>query len=147
MPFKRGGFASLRASRPVVLKYIWSSLSPAWDVIPFLPIAIMQMSLFYMRCDVIELPPFIPNDYLFEQHANKGDDKWEIYAWAVREAMSEASGLEKNDMPFREKIKYEIELGFKKEEKYNNKKQLTLEKPEKEPLLRTKDNEAINNEL
>lgn len=41
MPFKRGGFASLRASRPVVLKYIWSSLSPAWDIIPFLPIAIL----------------------------------------------------------------------------------------------------------
>lgn len=91
-----------------------------------------------MRCDVIELPPFIPNDYLFEQHSNKGDDKWEIYAWAVREAMSQASGLEKNDMPFREKIKYEIELGFKKEQKYSK----TIEnKAERQPLL-LKDNEA-----
>jgi hypothetical protein len=101
-----------------------------------------------MRCDVIELPPFIPNDYLFEQHSNKGDDKWEIYAWAVREAMSEASGLAKNDMPFREKIKYEVELGFKKGEKYlSNKKQQSLDKPEKEPLLKDKDNEAFRNEL
>lgn len=96
------------------------------------------MSLFYVRCDVIELPPFIPNDYLFEQHSNKGDDKWEIYAWAVREAMSQASELPKNDMPFREKIKYEIELGFKKSEKYS--KTIEVGKPEKEPLL--KDNEA-----
>jgi hypothetical protein len=115
MQFKRGAFASLRASRPVVLKYIWSNLSPAWDVIPFLPLAIMMFSLFYTRCDVLELPPFIPNDYLFEQHANKGNDRWEIYAWAVREAMSDASGLEKNEQPFRDKMNYEVILGYKKD--------------------------------
>lgn len=115
MQFKRGAFASLKATRPVVLKYIWSSLSPAWDVIPFLPLAIMQFSLFYVRCDVIELPVFVPNDYLFEQHSNKGDDRWEIYAWAVREAMAAASGLEQSEQPFRDKMHYEVVLGFKKD--------------------------------
>lgn len=34
------------------------------------------------------LPPFIPNDYLFETHKDKGREKWEIYAWAVREVMA-----------------------------------------------------------
>jgi len=34
------------------------------------------------------LPPFIPNDYLFETHRDKGEEKWQIYAWAVRDAMS-----------------------------------------------------------
>lgn len=65
MSFKRGAFASLRAIKPVVLKYNPGTLSPAWDVIPFLPLAIMQFSLFYFRCDVYNLPVFKPNDYLF----------------------------------------------------------------------------------
>lgn len=84
-------------------------------MIPFLPLAIMQFSLFYVRCDVIELPVFVPNDYLFEQHSNKGDDRWEIYAWAVREAMAAASGLEQSEQPFRDKMHYEVVLGFKKD--------------------------------
>ena len=127
MQFKRGAFASLRPVKPIVLKYIWSSLSPAWDVIPFWPLAIMMFSLFYVRCDVIELPAFVPNDYLFENHANKGNDKWEIYAWAVREAMSMASELELNEQHLRDKLHYEALLGYKKEHKKG--------KPEQEPLL------------
>ena len=43
------------------------------------------------------MPPFIPNDYLYETHADKGEEKWQIYAWAVREAMSEVGPLIKNN--------------------------------------------------
>lgn len=129
MAFKRGAFASERAMKPVVLKYIWSTLSPAWEVIPFMALAIMQFSLFYVKCEVVELPIFIPNDYLFENHANKGRERWEIIAWAVREAMSSASGLPKNEQPFRDKMNYEVILGYKKDRK--NKE----DKPEQEPLL------------
>ena len=43
------------------------------------------------------MPPFIPNDYLFEKHKDKGEEKWEIYAWAMREAMCEAGGLSRDD--------------------------------------------------
>jgi len=138
MHFKRGAFASNRASKPVVLKYIWSTLSPAWEVIPFMPLAIMQFSLFYVKCEVIELPIFIPNDYLFETHANKGTERWEIYAWAVREAMSTASGLPKNELPFKEKMAYEVVLGYKKERKNN------YNKSEQEPLLKEMKEQSYN---
>lgn len=145
MQFKRGAFASLRAVKPVVLKYIWSNLSPAWDVIPFMPLAILQFSLFYVRCDVIELPTFVPNDYLYENHANKGSDKWEIYSWAVREAMASASDLRKSEQPFRDKMHYEVVLGFKKDRSNNVKggddnlkKGLRDIRPENEPLLNYK---------
>lgn len=94
MQFKRGAFASLRAIKPVVMKYSYGTVSCAWDIIPFLPLMIMEFCLFDFKCEVIELPTFIPNDYLFEQHSNKGSDKWEVYAWAVREVMSAASGIE-----------------------------------------------------
>ena len=31
---------------------------------------------------------FKPNDYLLEKHADKGEEDWEIFAWAVRDAMA-----------------------------------------------------------
>ena len=40
-----------------------------------------------MTCEVIELPDFYPTEYLYKTHFNKGQEKWEIFAWAVREIM------------------------------------------------------------
>jgi hypothetical protein len=63
--------------------------SPAWDVLPFLPLCFMQLSLFYCATvTVTELPPFQPNEWLFTHHADKGKEKWEIFAWATREVMA-----------------------------------------------------------
>jgi hypothetical protein len=87
------------------------------------------MSLFDFKCEVIELPTFTPNSYLWEHHQNKGKEKWEIYAWAIREVMTTAGDLEKIDTPFRDKLEYEANLGFRKAIK--NRKQ----QEEKEPLL------------
>ena len=42
--------------------------------------------------ELVEMPPFQPNEYLFKTHADKGKSKWEIFAWAVRDAMSTAGG-------------------------------------------------------
>jgi hypothetical protein len=55
---------------------------------PFLPLVIMTMSYGWFTCTVKVLPPFTPNEYLFETHKDKGKERWEIYAWAVREVMS-----------------------------------------------------------
>jgi len=41
-------------------------------------------------------------------------DKWEIYAWAVREVMSKASGLPLSEQQQREKLEYEEKLGYYK---------------------------------
>ena len=73
------------------------------------------------------MPAFVPNEYLFERHADKGNDRWEIYAWAVRDIMSTAGQLEKSEQPYRDKLHYESILGFRKEKEEG--------KPEKEPLL------------
>jgi hypothetical protein len=69
----------------------------------------------------------VPNDYLFETHANKGKDKWEIYAWAIREVMTTAGDIEKDDSQYREKLQYESLLGFRKPPK--------VTASEKEPLI------------
>ena len=49
-------------------------------------------SLSMHRITVHEMPEFTPNDYLLTKHADKGKSDWEIYAWAVRDAMAKASG-------------------------------------------------------
>lgn len=70
-------------------------MSPAYDVCPFLPLILMQLSFFYnTHVNLIELPAFQPNDYLFTKHADKGTEKWEIFAWAVREVMADAAGMQ-----------------------------------------------------
>lgn len=43
-----------------------------------------------MNCKIIELPDFEPNEYLYENFKDKGNEKWEIYAWAVRDIMCKA---------------------------------------------------------
>lgn len=49
-------------------------------------------------CEVVCLPDVVPTEYLFEKHADKGKERWEIYAWAVREIMIEAGGYKRCDM-------------------------------------------------
>jgi hypothetical protein len=96
--FKRGPFESLKTVRPVVLQYSYGHLSPAYDVIHFLSIVVFMMcNIGFYWCNLKYLPPFKPNEYLFETHKDKGQTKWEIYAWAVRELMAEHGELTKSD--------------------------------------------------
>jgi hypothetical protein len=43
---------------------------------------------------------------LFNTHTDKGTEKWEIYAWAVRDLIAKVGGFGKHDMQYREKIQY-----------------------------------------
>ena len=108
MPFKRGAFAGLNTVTPVVITYNsrdW--LKVQWDVINFIELIILTFSSPQISdCFVDELPPFVPNDYLFEHHKDKGESKWEIYAWAVRDVMSKVSGKPKIEVDPRDKIIY-----------------------------------------
>lgn len=88
----------MRPVLPVVLNYKYNDVSPSIDQNFLLPLMMLYFSSFYITdVEVIELPPFMPNDYLFETHKDKGSEKWEIYSWAVRDALSKASGKPKCD--------------------------------------------------
>jgi hypothetical protein len=39
-------------------------------------------------------------------------ERWEIYAWAIRDILSKASGLPKLDVQYRDVLRYEDELGW-----------------------------------
>ena len=56
----------------MILRYSYGTFSPSYDVAPFFPLFIMTLSLnFDAKCELIELPLFVPNNYLFENHADK----------------------------------------------------------------------------
>ena len=54
-----------------------------------LPIIFLNFSwLGIQRIQMKVLPDFEPNEYLFETHADKGKERWQIFAWAVRDIMA-----------------------------------------------------------
>ena len=105
--FKRGAFHGLKPVRPMFLKYKWNFFSPAYDIIEFFPQVILQLSWFFYRCNVTIMPDFHPNEYLYRKHADKGEEHWEIYAWAVRDAMMKCGEFEPIDIPLKMKFRYE----------------------------------------
>jgi hypothetical protein len=64
------------------------------------------------------MPPFVPNEYLFKHHGKEGMEKWEVYAEAIRDIISEVEGVPKYDASYMEKIRYEILLGYKRDMEY-----------------------------
>jgi len=94
LTFKKGAFAGLNTVQPVVMKYNWKGFSPTWEGMPFICHgALMLMHLGYYTCEVHVLPDFKPNDHLFENHSDKGEEQWEVYAWAVRDVMAKFGGF------------------------------------------------------
>mmetsp|Transcript_17777 Transcript_17777/g.30111 ORF Transcript_17777/g.30111 Transcript_17777/m.30111 type:complete len:406 (+) Transcript_17777:160-1377(+) len=105
--FKKGAFFAEKAVKPVYMKYSYNTVNPAFDTIQFLPLLILHMSWACFGCDVYIMSDFQPNEYLFETHADKGTERWEVYAWAVRDLMAKSGKFENCDQPLRQKFQYE----------------------------------------
>ena len=76
---------------------------------------ILQCSWFCAQVEVIELPLFEANEFLYSTHADKGIERWEIQAWALRQIMLEAGNLQACDMDFYDKKQYERFMQMKKD--------------------------------
>lgn len=77
--FRRGAFMSGLPVRPcavTIKKY--GTVSPTYDVLKFADILCFIFSSFTFYRPVLHvLPPFIPNDYLYENHKDKeGEEPW-----------------------------------------------------------------------
>ena len=71
MQFKRGAFASMLPVKPLALKYTYNTFAPTYDCVAFLVFLVMVGSSGGFHCEVIELPAFVPNEYLLKTHADK----------------------------------------------------------------------------
>ena len=76
--------------RPVYLKYGHSYFSAAYDVLEMFNLILLTLCSVNnnLTCEVGVLPDFQPNEYLFTTFADKGPERWQIYAWAVRDVIS-----------------------------------------------------------
>ena len=74
------------------------------DILPivFLNFSWLGVHTFHMQV----LPDFEPNEYLFTTHADKGKERWEIFAWAVRDIMQKQGKLGLSELPLRLKRVY-----------------------------------------
>jgi hypothetical protein len=72
--FKRGAFYGLRPIQPMYMNYKWSTVSPSFETIAFVPLVAFQCSWFCTICEFTIMPPFFPNDYMYETHADKGEE-------------------------------------------------------------------------
>ena len=80
----------------------------------------MAMSWNIIRAEIVIYPVFQPNDYLFETHADKGDEKWEVYAWACRDLMAKVGGFGKHDITYKQKFQvYRYYAGQSETYKYD----------------------------
>ena len=46
-------------------------MSPSYDILPFLPLAFMNFCLIDFKFEILELPTFAPNEYLYFTHHDK----------------------------------------------------------------------------
>jgi len=60
-------------------------------LIPFMNVIVMP--------ELLEMPVFKPNDYFWKKYwdGKNEEDKWKVFANAVRGAMAECGGLELSD--------------------------------------------------
>ena len=73
----------------------------AWSfLVPFLGVCI------WIEC--LELPVFAPNDYFWKHHwdGKNEEDKWKVFADAVREEMAKAGDLKLSDARAEDKVDY-----------------------------------------
>ena len=76
LTFKKGAFIANKTVQPIVLDYKYDDFSPAYDIMPFMPLPIFGMCHGWVRVNVKVLPPFTPNEYLYSTHADKGEENW-----------------------------------------------------------------------
>ena len=98
LPFKRGVFESLRAVIPIVPNFKGNeTMGPTWECLGFIEQITLICSWGVYSCDIQELPPFKPNEFMYQKYADKGKSQAEIYAWVVQDVVSKVSGLPKAD--------------------------------------------------
>nr|GME06107.1 lysophospholipid acyltransferase LPEAT1 isoform X1 [Ipomoea batatas] len=106
LPFKTGAFLSKAPVRPVIIRYTYQRLSPAWDSISGARHLILLLCQFVNNMEVIWLPVYYPTQQ------EKDDPK--LYAENVRKFMADEGCLILSDIGLAEKREYHAALNGKK---------------------------------
>lgn len=98
----------MRTVTPTYVDVKAGQIAPFYDTCEMIPLFILMFSSFSTNSVTLNImPDFTPNTVMLEKHADKGEEPWEVYAWCVRDAISQTSGLEKqNNVNFKDKTAY-----------------------------------------
>ena len=138
--FKRGAFSAMRTIQPCFVKFKYGMVNPCYDVIDFWHLIILMTASFgFYSSHLYIMPPFTPNEYMLEKHADKGSEDWEIFAWCVRDAMAKTGNFKTSDQPLREKLKFERFMKCETDEMEHNgvvytPKDISKKKPKSAPI-------------
>jgi len=72
--FKTGAFEAGLKCKPCAFIYHDAAISHSTDVMGLLQILILMCSSVRSNVTILRFPDFEPNDYLYETHADKGDN-------------------------------------------------------------------------
>ena len=106
--FKRGAFESLKAVKPVVLRYEnpkWG-MKPETDMLGFGVLLLCSNICGSVKVSHDQLPVFKPNDFFWANHWQEGkEEKWEAYARVMREIIAQEAGCGLSDLKMEDKFK------------------------------------------
>ena len=126
MRFKKGAFASLLPVIPAIVRNEYPSLNTTTEPIGLEIGPLLSTQFFSTKQTIDYYEPFIPNDYLFTQYAKRipgGEkmEKWEIYAYAVRDFFAKEGPFTKSEKTGEDFTNYrEFMTGLKDEITYEN---------------------------
>ena len=84
-----------------------TKISPSQDICGFIEHLFICVACGFITINVHYMPDFEPNEYFWKHHWNEGkEEKWEAFARAVRDTISEYSGLKKSDLQMEDKFAY-----------------------------------------
>lgn len=108
MSFKKGAFYFEKTITPVVLKYTFDGFTTDYALFDSGPLVILTLCWIWggLKCEMMVMPDFQPTEYMYKTYADKGKERWEAYAWCLRDVMAKTSGLKITDIPNRAKLAY-----------------------------------------
>ena len=89
------------------LNYQFDDFSTEEAIVDLIKNVILTFCLFRKHKTTVHImPTFKPTEYLFKTHADKGKERWQVFAWAIKSAMSKHSGKPMSELSRREKQAY-----------------------------------------
>lgn len=110
--FKKGAFHTLSSIKPYIISMAtdgkhWPLGSGGMDLLLHMIVTALFVDT---ELTSYELPVVTPTDFLFEKHTELGKDKPDIYLNALRQIMSEISGLKTINSVYEDKLAYMSEI-------------------------------------
>ena len=110
LEFKKGAFDGLYPLKPYIIKNGNINFDISGGSFNLLAHVFIFLSHLWHNIEVMELPIFSPNDFMFKNNGNPKCEKWEIYANTTKSIMSEVGDLEKSAKSFKENLEYTKKL-------------------------------------